>query len=92
MGMRPISEDAVEGPNVAAKTAMVYIWANQPDFAFEQLSILIRMPGSRRNYGDVKTSPMWDPLRINPRFERLLARCSFDFPGLSCSDNPAWFS
>jgi hypothetical protein len=74
MEMRPISEDAFEGPNVAAKIAMVYIWANQPDFAFEQLSILIRMPGSRRNYGDLKTSPMWDPLRINPRFERLLAR------------------
>src|ERR1700722_13531379 len=73
MEMRPISEDALEGPNVAAKIAVVYIWANQPDFAFEQLNALIQMPGWRLNYGDLKTSPMWDPLRNDPRFEKLLA-------------------
>jgi serine/threonine protein kinase/Tfp pilus assembly protein PilF len=73
MEMRPISEDAFEGPNVATKIAVVYIWANQPDFAFEQLNTLIQMPGWRLNYGDLKTSPMWDPVRNDPRFEKLLA-------------------
>ncbi len=72
MEMRPISEDAVDGPNIATDVAMVYTWANQSDSAFEQLSILIKMPSSLLTYGDLKTDPSWDPLRKDPRFEKLL--------------------
>jgi hypothetical protein len=71
--MRPISEDAVEGPLIAASVAAVYAWANQSDFAFEQLNILIKTPSFWFNYGDLKTNPDWDPLRKDPRFNKLLA-------------------
>jgi thioredoxin-like negative regulator of GroEL len=71
--MRPISEDAVEGPFLAIKLALVYVWANQSDLAFEQLNILIKLPGLYPNYGDLKTYPAWDPLRKDPRFDKLLA-------------------
>ena len=74
MEMRPISEDALEGPIIATYVALVYAWANQSDSAFEQLNILVQMPGWRLNYGDLKTSPAWDPLRKDPRFEKLLAK------------------
>ena len=74
MRMLPISEDAVEGPTIAANVALVYSWANQPDLAFELLNTLIRMPGWRINFGDLKTYPGWDPLRKDPRFAKLLAQ------------------
>jgi hypothetical protein len=73
MEMRPISEDAVEGPFIATEFTLVCAWANQPDLAFEQLNTLVRTPGWVVNYGDLKTSPSWDPLRKDPRFDKLLA-------------------
>jgi hypothetical protein len=71
--MRPISDDTFDGPVIAADVAIAYVWANQPDIAFEQLKILVRMPSYRLNYGDLKSNPSWDPLRNDPRFEELLA-------------------
>jgi hypothetical protein len=73
MEMRPISDDAVDGPIIAANIAVVYAWANQSDLAFEQLNILMKVPNSLLSYGNLKTSPSWDPLRKDPRFDKLLA-------------------
>jgi serine/threonine protein kinase len=70
---RPISEDAVDGPLVAAYVAAVDAWANESDLAFEQLNILVKRPSFWFCYGDLKTSPSWDPLRNDPRYEKLLA-------------------
>ncbi len=72
--MRPISEDVEDGPVIARNVAAVYAWANQSDYAFEQLNILIKMPSYIfLTYGDLKTDPTWDPLRKDPRFDKLLA-------------------
>jgi len=74
MEMRPISEDAEDGPCIAANVAVVYAWANQSAFAFEQLNILIKKTSYLLvTYGNLKTNPSWDPLRKDPRFEKLLA-------------------
>jgi hypothetical protein len=70
--LRPISEDAYDGPIIAEDVAIIYAWTNQPDVAFEQLNTVIKMP-SGINYGDLKTNPAWDPLRKDPRFDKLLA-------------------
>jgi hypothetical protein len=72
--MRPISEDALDGPAIATNVAMVYAWANRPDIAFEQLDVLVQIPAYLLTYGDLKTYPGWEPLRKDPRFERLLAQ------------------
>jgi serine/threonine protein kinase/Flp pilus assembly protein TadD len=73
MELRPISEDAVDGPFIAYYAAMVYALANQADLAFEQLNTLVKIPGGELNYGELKTNPLWDPLRKDPRFDKLLA-------------------
>ena len=73
MQMRLISQDAIEGPPIAQRLAMVYVWADQRDLAFEQLNMLVKMPGGLLTYGNLKTNPSWDPLRTDKRFDKLLA-------------------
>ena len=73
MEMRPISEDVEDGPVIAVNVAAAYAWANESDFALEQLKILIKVPDYHVNYGDLKTNPSWNPLRKDPRFDKLLA-------------------
>jgi hypothetical protein len=70
--MLPISKDAVNGPDVAITLAMVYTWTNEPDLAFEMLWPLAKTPNGIY-YGDLKTSAYMDPLRKDPRFDKLLA-------------------
>ena len=73
MELRPISEDAVEGPAIATFVSQLYALTNQLDAAFVELDILVKIPGGWPNYGDLKTNPAWDPLRKDPRFDKLLA-------------------
>ena len=75
--MLPIFKDATDGPFLVDFLAIVYAWTNEPDLAFQQLAISIRTPGGV-SYGDLKLNPAWDPLRTDPRFEKLLAQLAPD--------------
>jgi hypothetical protein len=70
--MLPTSKDAVEGPRIAMNLAVVYAWSNEPDLAFETMGSLTKTPNGIY-YGELKRDPYWDPLRKDPRFEKLLA-------------------
>ena len=70
--MLPISKDAVDGPLMAYNLAVVYAWTNELDLAFETLEPLTKTPNGLY-YGDLKLSSIWDPLRNDPRFDKLLA-------------------
>jgi serine/threonine protein kinase/cytochrome c-type biogenesis protein CcmH/NrfG len=70
--MRPTSIDAIDGAALRLNLVVVYAWSNDLDLAFETLAPLIRTPFGV-NYGDLKLSPYWDPLRKDPRFDKLLA-------------------
>jgi serine/threonine protein kinase/tetratricopeptide (TPR) repeat protein len=71
--MLPISKDAVEGPPLVSKLALVYAWTNEPDLAFQELAISVESPGGV-HYGELKLDPAWDPLREDRRFAKLLAK------------------
>jgi len=70
--LMPISKDAVFGPRVQLALAVVYAWTNELDLAFETLSPLTKIPNGLF-YGELKREPYWDPLRKDPRFDKLLA-------------------
>jgi tetratricopeptide (TPR) repeat protein len=65
--------DAIDGPILKSILAIVYAWTNEPDLAFQALDVLIRTPRGV-SYGDLMLDPDWDPLRKDPRFDKLLAQ------------------
>ena len=54
-----------QGPGLPCRRARK-IWP------FEQLAISAQDPVGV-DYGDLKLNPMWDPLRGDPRFEKIVA-------------------
>jgi tetratricopeptide (TPR) repeat protein len=68
----PAKKDAVFGPLMVEYLAIIAAWVGDKDLACEQLAIAIRPP-STVNYGELKLLPFWDPLRGDPRFEKIVA-------------------
>jgi hypothetical protein len=68
----PVTKDAINGPLIIEHLAITYAWCGEKDSAIEQLSIVARIP-SDINYGELKLHPYWDPLRGDPRFEKIVA-------------------
>jgi TolB-like protein/Flp pilus assembly protein TadD len=68
----PVTKDAMAGAVVLTKLAIIYAWTGEKDLALEQLAIAIRFPSSNfLSYGQLRLHPFWDPLRNDPRFEKL---------------------
>jgi serine/threonine-protein kinase len=68
----PVEKDQFEGTRMILYLAMIAAWAGDNDLACEQLALAIRSPNST-SYGQLKLLPFWDPLRGDPRFEKILA-------------------
>jgi len=67
----PVEKDALRGIAMVKYLAMIAAWVGDKDLAYEQLAITIRNP-SDLSYGQLKLMPFWDPLRGDPRFEKLV--------------------
>jgi serine/threonine-protein kinase len=67
----PIEKDALGGVCTVEWLGLIAAWAGDKDLAFEQLESIIRLP-SPLSYGNLKLMPFWDPLRGDPRFEKLM--------------------
>jgi serine/threonine protein kinase/tetratricopeptide (TPR) repeat protein len=77
MELAPIAQEAMRGPcpnEVCVTRAFIKIcaWVGETDLALEQLEAVIKIPGGP-SYGELRLDPMWDPLRGNPRFEKIAA-------------------
>ena len=57
---------------VSVTRARVAVQAGEKDLAIQQLAISAQDPVGV-DYGDLKLNPMWDPLRGDPRFEKIVA-------------------
>jgi tetratricopeptide (TPR) repeat protein len=68
----PVEKDSVNGANMIHYLAMIAAWVGEKDLAFEQLALSARTP-SGVTYGELKLDPFWDPLRGDPRFEKIVA-------------------
>ena len=68
----PVSKDAIDGPDLMLNLAVIYAWTGEKDLALKQLAEATHLP-STLNYGWVRLHPDWDPLRGDPRFEKIVA-------------------
>ena len=68
----PIPKNPVDGPALVANLALIYAWTGERDLAIEQLEIVAKIPCGP-TYGELRLSPEWDPLRGDPRFEKIVA-------------------
>ena len=68
----PVAKDSINGAHMIEYYAMMAAWVGDKDLACEQLAKAIKLPGTI-SYGQLKLLPYWDPLRGDPRFEKIVA-------------------
>ena len=68
----PVSKDAINGANIMQHLGVIYAWTGEKDLAIKQIAATLQVPG-RLSYGQLKLHPFWDPLRGDPRFEKIVA-------------------
>jgi TolB-like protein/Tfp pilus assembly protein PilF len=67
----PIARDAMAGAEIQRNLAITYAWVGEKDLAINELEEVVRIP-SPISYGQLRLHPWWDPLRDDPRFEKLV--------------------
>ena len=68
----PVEKDAINGVRMIKYLAMIAAWSGDKNLACDQFTIALRYPSSP-SYGELKLLPFWDPLRGDPRFEKIVA-------------------
>jgi tetratricopeptide (TPR) repeat protein len=71
----PVSRDGNDGADLQEDYAFVETLAGETDSAVKRLTFLLTIP-SDVSMNLLRTDPMWDPLRANPAFRRLIGRAS----------------
>jgi TolB-like protein/class 3 adenylate cyclase/Tfp pilus assembly protein PilF len=68
----PVTKDSIDGAQLVQYLAVIYAWVGEKDLALEQLRIASSIPGYL-SYGSLRLDPLWDPLRGEPAFEKIVA-------------------
>jgi TolB-like protein/Flp pilus assembly protein TadD len=68
----PVAKDALNGYQLLVRLAGIYAQVGGTDRAFDLLEKGIHQPNGP-NYGSLKLDAVWDPLRSDPRFEKIVA-------------------
>jgi tetratricopeptide (TPR) repeat protein len=67
-----VTKDPLDGAEILYFYAVICAWIDEPDLAIEQLEILAKIPAGV-SYGEIRLDPFWDPLRGDPRFDKIVA-------------------
>jgi serine/threonine protein kinase/tetratricopeptide (TPR) repeat protein len=75
IALTPVEKDVVSGSRVLQYFAITAAWAGDKELALQQLEAGLRAPVASQmlSYGALKLFPVWDPLRGDPRFEKIVA-------------------
>ena len=70
-----MERDAIDGQAVMAYFAVIAAWTGEKDLGLQQLAAAAPTYGAAiaTSYGMLKLFPVWDPLRGDPRFEKIVA-------------------
>ncbi len=68
----PAEKDPINAAFMIKYLAMIAAWVGEKDLACDQLETAVARP-SFLSYGELKLLPWWDPLRGDPRFEKIVA-------------------
>ncbi|MDQ6809130.1 MAG: hypothetical protein M3Z64_06855, partial [Verrucomicrobiota bacterium] len=76
--LRPEARDHLDGPLFSAVLALVYARSGETDLAIPLIERLLTVPLSDFNEANITLQDLrvrweWDPLRSDPRFQRMLA-------------------
>jgi serine/threonine-protein kinase len=68
----PVTKNTLDGADVLYFYAAICAQIGERDLAIEQLKTLAQIPAGA-HYGELRLDPFWDPLRGDPRFEKIVA-------------------
>ncbi len=68
----PLDKDSLNGALAIEYLAVIYAWTGETAQALEQLKHAATIPGEV-SYGQLRLHPFWDPLRGDPRFEKIVS-------------------
>src|SRR5438552_1008072 len=69
----PVERDAFAGPDIIQLFSIICAWTGEQNLSCEQLLAAAPYPRLMLSYGRLRLLPFWDPLRGDPRFERIVA-------------------
>ncbi|HST29604.1 MAG TPA: hypothetical protein VLK27_02050, partial [Chthoniobacterales bacterium] len=74
MELLPPEKDAATGSVIAQFFAITAAWTGEKELALKQLELGLHAPAASIvvTYGALKSLPFWDPLRGDPRFEKIV--------------------
>jgi hypothetical protein len=69
-----MEKDIINGSKVIQYFAITATWTDDKELALQQLENGLRAPAAAQvlSYGALKLLPFWDPLRGDPRFEKIV--------------------
>ena len=70
--IQPLSKEAHWGLRARRSLAVIYAWVGEKDLALQELETHAQ-EFRFTNYGELKLDPDWDPLRGDPRFDKIVA-------------------